>query len=70
MNFAMSLFQSFRPAPLTPFIMPIFVLLILGFGLWLIFHYIPIEQPFKAIIIAVVVLCLVWWLFESFGILH
>jgi hypothetical protein len=67
MNFALALLQTFRPAPMGPYIMVILGLAVVGFCLWLLFRFIPMEQPIKMIIIAVVVLILIVWLLRSFG---
>lgn len=45
------------------------VLIIIGVCLYLIETYIPIDPPIKVVIRVVVVLCLVLWLLNVFGIL-
>ena len=62
-------FQTFHPAAIGPFVLVILGLVVLGFCLWLLLKYIPMEPPIPAIIIAVVVILAVLWLLKSFGML-
>lgn len=50
----------------------LFALVIIGFILWLINNYIPIQPPFKQVINVVVVILLIVWLVSKFfpSILH
>ena len=45
------------------------LLVVCGFCCWLVLTYIPMPQPFKAVIVAVVVLVLVVFLLQQFGLL-
>lgn len=51
-----------------PIIQILLVLIIVGVCLWLVQTYIPMAAPIKAIITVVVVLCLVVWLLQIFGV--
>lgn len=44
------------------------VLIIIGVALYLVQTYIPMAAPIKTVITVVVVLCLVLWLLQVFGI--
>jgi hypothetical protein len=44
------------------------VLIILGFGLWLINTYIPMQPPIKIIINVIVVIILLLWLLQAVGV--
>lgn len=46
----------------------LFVLIIIGVALYLVQAYIPMAPPIKTVITVVVVLCLVLWLLQVFGI--
>lgn len=48
----------------------IVVLVVLGVGLYCIETYVPMAPPFKIIIRVVVVLCVVLWLLQLFGVLN
>lgn len=43
------------------------VFVIVGFGLWMVNTYIPMQPPFKVVINVVVVLLLLVWLLGAFG---
>lgn len=45
------------------------VLAVVGFVLWLITQYIPMNETVKRIIVAVTVLILCVWLLQTFGVL-
>lgn len=62
----LALFQ-FHPAPLSGFIVPLIVFVIVGLCLWLVETYVPMAAPFKVVLRVVVVLILVLWLLRSFG---
>ena len=47
----------------------VIVLAVVGFLLWLVMTYIPMPDPFKKIIMVVVVIFVVLWLLSAFGIL-
>ena len=63
----MILLQAFHPAAIGPFVLVILGLVVLGFCLWLILKYIPMQPPIPAIIVAIVVILAVLWLLRSFG---
>ncbi len=44
-------------------------LAVIGFLLYLLLTYVPMAQPFKQLIVVVVVLCIVLYLLSVFGIL-
>lgn len=46
----------------------IVVLAIVGFVLWLVLTYIPMPDVFKKVILVVIVLVLILWLLQVFGI--
>ncbi len=46
----------------------IFKLAVLGFGLYLLFRYVPMPDIIRTLIIFVVVVCVVVYLFNAFGI--
>lgn len=46
------------------------VLIVVGLLLWLAITYIPMAPPFPRIITAVVIICVVLWLLNVFGILN
>ena len=48
----------------------VIVLIVVGFILWLINTYLPLQPPFKQIINVVVIIAIVLWLLNSFGLLH
>ena len=45
-------------------------LIVVGLLLWLAIKYIPMEGTIKNILVAVVVICVVLWLLNVFGLLH
>lgn len=47
----------------------ILTLAIVGFLLWLIVTYIPMPAPFKQIIMVIIVIAVVLWLLNGFGVL-
>ena len=51
-----------------PLISLIIILAVVGFILYLITNYIPMSAPFKQVILVVVVIVLVLWLMQVFGI--
>lgn len=51
-----------------PIIQILLVLVIVGVCLWMVQTYIPMAAPIKTVITVVVVLCLVVWLLQIFGI--
>ncbi len=52
-----------------PLINIILILIIIGVLLWLINTYIPMARPIKAILNAVVVICVIIWLLSAFGLI-
>ena len=46
------------------------VLIVVGFLLWLINRFIPMQSTIKAILNAVVVIAVVLWLLNVFGLFH
>ena len=48
----------------------VIVLIVVGLLLWLAVKYIPMEGTIKNILVAVVVICVVLWLLNVFGLLH
>lgn len=48
----------------------IVVLVVLGFVCWLLFRFVPLQSPFKEIIMFLIVLAVVLWLLSYFGIWH
>ena len=53
--------------------MPLFnvllVLIVVGVLLWLVNNYIPMDGKIKSILNAVVVICVVIWLLQAFGVI-
>ena len=47
----------------------IVVLAVVGVLLWLVTTYIPMDPTIKRIIVAVVIICIVLWLLQVFGVL-
>ena len=47
----------------------IIVLIVVGVLLWLVNTYIPMDSKIKSILNAVVVICVVLWLLQAFGII-
>jgi len=52
-----------------PLVQIIIVLIVIGVLLWLINNYIPMDGKIRNIINAVVVICVVVWLLQVFGLL-
>lgn len=52
-----------------PFIQVLIVVVVVGFLLWIVNRYVPMEPPIKGILTAVVVIALVLWLLSVFGLL-
>lgn len=46
------------------------VLVVVGFALWMLNTYIPMQPPIKTIINALIVLVLVLWILQAFGLVH
>jgi hypothetical protein len=53
-----------------PLIDVIITLIVVGILLWLINTYIPMDGKIKQILNVVVVICVVIWLLDVFGIIH
>lgn len=53
-----------------PLIEVVIVLIVVGVLLWLVNTYIPMQQVIKTIINAVVVVAVVIWLLQVFGVWH
>jgi hypothetical protein len=53
-----------------PLLQVVIVLIVVGILLWLINRYIPMEGTIKSILNAVVIICVVLWLLNVFGVLH
>ncbi|OAI43495.1 hypothetical protein AYO42_06095 [Rhizomicrobium sp. SCGC AG-212-E05] len=47
----------------------IIVLIVVGVLLWLVNNYIPMDSKIKSILNAVVVICVVIWLLQAFGVI-
>lgn len=52
-----------------PLLTVIIVLVVVGVLLWLVNNYIPMDGKIKSILNAVVVICVVIWLLQAFGII-
>jgi hypothetical protein len=48
----------------------LFLLVLIGVGLYLLNTYVPMAQPLKMIINVIVVLLVIAWLLEAFGLMH
>jgi hypothetical protein len=48
----------------------VFVLIVVGVILWLINQFIPMASSIKSILNAIVVIAVLWWLGNVFGIFH
>jgi hypothetical protein len=59
---------AIREAPM-PLISVIVVLLVVGVLLWLVNNYVPMDGKIKSILNAVVVIAVVLWLLQVFGLL-
>lgn len=53
-----------------PLIQIIVALIVVGVLLWLINRFIPMQRTIKSILNAVVVIVVVWWLLDVFGLFH
>jgi len=53
-----------------PLIQVVLVLIVVGVLLWLINRYIPMQSTIKSILNAVVVIAVVLWLLDVFGLLN
>lgn len=53
-----------------PLINVVIVLIVVGVLLWLINRFIPMQGTIKSILNAVVVICVVLWLLDVFGLFH
>jgi hypothetical protein len=53
-----------------PLITVVITLVIVGILLWLINTYIPMDGKIKQILNVVVVICVVIWLLDVFGVIH
>jgi hypothetical protein len=53
-----------------PLFQVVFVLIVVGVVLWLINQFIPMAASIKSILNAVVVLGVLWWLGNVFGLFH
>jgi hypothetical protein len=47
----------------------VIVLIVVGVLLWLVNNYIPMDSKIKSILNAVVVICVILWLLQAFGII-
>lgn len=47
----------------------IVVLIVVGVLLWLVNNYIPMDGKIKSILNAVVVICVILWLLQAFGVI-
>ncbi|MGP8169888.1 Thivi_2564 family membrane protein [Rhodoblastus sp.] len=52
-----------------PLINVVVILIVVGVLLWLVNNYIPMDSKIKSILNAVVVICVVIWLLQAFGVL-
>ena len=53
-----------------PLIQVVFVLIVVGVVLWMINTFIPMAASIKSILNAVVVIGVLWWLGNVFGLFH
>ena len=53
-----------------PLVQVVFTLIVVGVILWAINRFIPMAGSIKSILNAVVVICVVVWLLNAFGLLH
>jgi len=53
-----------------PLLELLIVLIVVGFALWLINRFIPMQSTIKTILNVVVVLCVLFWLANAFGLIH
>ena len=52
-----------------PLLSIVIVLIVVGVLLWLVNTYIPMDSKIKSILNAVLVICVVLWLLQAFGII-
>ena len=52
-----------------PLINLVVILIVVGVLLWLVNNYIPMDSKIKSILNVVVVICVVLWLLQAFGVL-
>lgn len=52
-----------------PLINVVVILIVVGVLLWLVNNYIPMDSKIKSILNVVVVICVVIWLLQAFGVL-
>jgi hypothetical protein len=53
-----------------PLVQVLLTLIVVGVILWLINRFIPMASSIKSILNGVVVICVVVWLLDAFGLLH
>jgi len=53
-----------------PLLQVLLVLVVVGVLLWLVDSFIPMQGTIKSILNAIVVICVVVWLLNVFGLLH
>lgn len=53
-----------------PLLHLVLVLIVVGILLWLVNTYIPMDPKIKSILNAVVVICVIAWLLQVFGVLN
>ncbi len=53
-----------------PLMNVVIVLIVVGVLLWLVNRFIPMQGTIKSILNAVVVICVVLWLLDVFGLFH
>lgn len=53
-----------------PLLHLVLVLIVVGVLLWLVNSYIPMNSKIKSILNAVVVICVILWLLQVFGVLN
>ena len=52
-----------------PLLTVVLTLIVVGVLLWLVNNYIPMDSKIKSILNVVVVICVVLWLLQAFGVL-
>lgn len=53
-----------------PLLTVLIALIVVGVLLWLVNRFIPMDAKIKAILNVVVVICVIIWLLQAFGLLH
>lgn len=53
-----------------PLLQIVIVLIVIGVLLWLVNRFIPMQGTIKSILNAVVIICVVFWLLNVFGVFH